>query len=825
MKFKIKFFGLSTIAALVMSSPIIAPAKSLTASVNAKDGSYSISAESVASPVLNATPAIRVNGKWIHAKDYPSCEPKHSAVTGELGDAQEWYIRYSGLKGAPDLLLRIRTYNARPFGELQLTATNSTSAPIQIESFRLIDANGAQIIQLGGDPTSDRVLSDSFSEDRPALQLHNLGEAENHVHRAVGVQLIYNQQSHQSWFIGALTSDKFLSVLRLHMAGDHTAATHDYEVDSTGTTELLKENSLQESSEEDRVELSLPVAPGAVLSSERMLVSVSDDYHDQLETYAHLVRDLHHARVTVPTPLGWWSWTAYYFGLNQGTALTNAEWLSQHLKQYGYTLFHMDEGYHYARGESTTPDGVLFPDGIAALERKVVSQGLTPGVWTSPFEVSERSWVFEHHPEWLVHNAKGSPIHIGLVAEGKDHLYALDTTHPGAQDYLRKTYSTLVNWGIRYIKMDFMEDSAIEGYYHLPNTTALEAERIGIQTIRGAVGEHVLLDKDGSELLNPVGLVDMGRISQDTGHTFQSSKEAAPGIAARYYMNRNYFIADPDAFTVSKQTVDDQSWHNGQRALTLDEAKVSIALTAVSGGMFEIGDDLPTLGEDADRVALVQNRDLLDMALLGRASTPLDLMSYSVADTQPSVFLVHEEAGQSIVTVFNWTESTRTHTLTRAELGLDPRRKYDFTDIFTSYKAPESVGAAIHLSQPAHSVRMLKIVDTQRTATPPNATITAPRTGNAGETLAFSASAAKEDAPLLQVSWDFGDGVHEKGLRAEHTFTHAGRFTMVVHEIGIGGVAREQSFSITITGAVPTKFMPENKRRLIEPSHPKANDE
>jgi len=51
-------------------------------------------------------------------------------------------------------------------------------------------------------------------------------------------------------------------------------------------------------------------------------------------------------------------------------------------------------------------------------------------------------------------------------------------------------------------------------------------------------------------------------------------------------MNRNYFVADPDAFTVSTQTVDDQSWHGGQRQLSLEEAKVSIALAAVAGGMF-----------------------------------------------------------------------------------------------------------------------------------------------------------------------------------------------------------------------------------------------
>ena len=46
-------------------------------------------------------------------------------------------------------------------------------------------------------------------------------------------------------------------------------------------------------------------------------------------------------------------------------------------------------------------------------------------------------------------------------------------------------------------------------------------------------------------MLNPVGIVDAGRISQDTGHTFGASKDAASGIAARYYMNRNFFRCGP----------------------------------------------------------------------------------------------------------------------------------------------------------------------------------------------------------------------------------------------------------------------------------------
>jgi alpha-galactosidase len=785
------------------------------------DGSYMISASGVGA-VLHAVAAAKVDGRWLNAADYP----RHIVTTtaeanGELGAAKVATIRYTGRKDAPDLLLKLRAYSEVPFGDLQLTAINTTGALVEIQSLRVLEAKGGGkdgILNLGGPAAADRVLSDSFSEDRPAMQLRDLGDAEKNIHRAVGVQLLYNQQSGQSWFIGALTSDKFLSVLRLHMtSAGPVAAMASYEVDSTGTTELLIENSLQDSPAKDRVALSLHLAPGRELSSERMLFSVSNDYHHQLETYAHLVRDLHHARITAPTPIGWWSWTAYYFGLNEGAALSNAQWLSQHLKPLGYQFFHMDEGYQFARGEYATPDAALFPQGVGAFEHKVMNEGLTPGIWTAPFEVSERSWIYTHHPEWLVHNAQGEPIHIGSVTNGVDNLYALDPTHPDAQAYLRNTYSTLVHdWGIRYIKMDFMEDSAIEGFYHVPETTALEAQRIGIQTIRNAVGPDALLDKDGCELLNPVGLVDMGRISQDTGHTFSSSKDAASGIAARYYMNRNYYLADPDAFSVSTQTVDDQNWHGGAKPLTLDEAKVSIALSAVSGGLYEIGDDLPTLGEAADRVTLVENRDLLDMARLGRASTPLDLMTYETGDLQPSIFFLKQTSRRSIVTVFNWSETSRRHTLTRAALGLDAKADYTVTEVLTEKNSPAPLGTAIDVQQPPHSVRIFKVVNTGIPAQPPAVITTVASSGKAGEPLVFQAASSKSDNPALTYSWEFGDGVVVEGFRTTHTYTHAGIYTVHLKATGFAPEPSLESFSITITGSVGTKFKPENKRRFVE---------
>jgi alpha-galactosidase len=822
-----RILGLTLAIPFAFTASAQQQAVSLQLKPDATDGSYSISAPGISVPILRATAAAKVNGKWLHAADYPKHFVSTKIANGELGAGRLVTIQYTGRTDAPDLLLSLRTYDASPFGDMQLTAHNTTGHAIEVQDLRVLESEHGKegglkgdLINLGGSASADRVLNDSFSEDRPAMQLHDLSDAKANVHRAVGVQLLYNQQSKQSWFIGALTSNKFLSVLRLHMAP--AGVMNAYEVDSTGTTELLIENSLHRSSEKDRVELSLSVPQGGELSSERMLFGVSTDYHGQLETYAHLIRDIHHALVTAPTPIGWWSWTAYYFGLDQGTALTNAQWLSQHLKPLGYDFFHIDEGYQFARGEYATPDASLFPEGMGSLEHKVINEGLTPGIWTAPFEVSERSWVYTHHPEWLVHNAQGEPIHIGFVTNSLDHLYALDTTHPGAQTYLHSTYSKLTReWGLRYIKLDFMEDSAIEGFYHVPQTTALEAQRIGIQTIRDAVGPNVLLDKDGCELLNPVGLVDTGRISQDTGHTFSSSKDAATGIAARYYMNRNYFLADPDAFSVSTQTVDDQHWHGGTKQLTLDEAKISIVLSAVSGGLYEIGDDLPTLGEAPDRLALVENRDLLDMARLGRASVPLDLMTYDPLDLQPSIFELQQTRHQSIVTVFNWSEISRSHSLTRAALGLDPKANYTVSEVLTTPSDSTSLSASLDVKQPAHSVRVFKIINTDIPAEAPMVNATVAPSGKTGEPMSFSAVAKDAGNPILNCSWSFGDGITVAGVKTTHSYTHAGSYTVGLRCSGFAPQSDVQTFTVKTTGSVATKFIPTRQRRFEEEAEPK----
>lgn len=786
---------------------------------SAQNGSYTLRQQNGPAQIAAGT-AAKVNGEWLHASDYP----KHAIASANVDGTEQLTITNSGAAGKPDLVCSLRLHSDPAYAEIAVEVRNSTQKEIEVQGIRLIEIRNADGLQIGGPDASDRILSDSFSEDRPAMSIHDFGRTDNTdddnvkrgLYRGVGSQLIYNRESKDSIFVGALTSEKWLTVLRLHAQPQGKIAS--YEVDSTGTTELENENSLRSAPPQDHVELSLPVAPGKSIASEKIMVALGPDYHATLEAYGRLVRDLHHARVSMPTPIGWWSWTAYYFGLNQGAALTNAEFLSENLKKFGYKFFHIDEGYQYARGEYTTANATNFPEGLAAFEEKVQRLGLTPGIWTAPFEISERSWVYEKHKDWLVHNAQGQPIHAGyVIAEREqDPLYIIDSTNPGAQNYLRQTYTTLTrDWGIRYIKLDFMDDSAIEGHYYRPNTTAMEAQRIGLKVIRDAVGDNVILDKDGSVMLNPVGLVDCGRISQDTGHTFESSHDAATGIAARYYMNRNYFVSDPDAFTVSRQTVDEQEWHGGKHPLSIDEARVSIALSAVSGGMYEIGDDLPTLGADADRMALVENRDLIDMARLGRASLPVDLMSYAPEDEMPSIFVLHESKRQSIVSIFNWTDKERQHQVQMAELGLGNKEEQISDVLGTGIQVQQNDGAVSFTLAP-RSVLVLKVIDSSISPAGPEVRANVPEHVTVGKAESFSAEAAADGVPVLEYRWEFGDGTSLAGRETRHTYTHPGNFAVHLVANGIDGVPFEKTFQVEATGRFDTRFNPARIVRRTE---------
>jgi hypothetical protein len=262
-------------------------------------------------------------------------------------------------------------------------------------------------------------------------------------------------------------------------------------------------------------------------------------------------------------------------------------------------------------------------------------------------------------------------------------------------------------------------------------------------------------------------------------------------------------VSDPDP---------DPQANDGVRPLTLNEAQVSIALAAVSGGLFEIGDDLTTLGADPDRMALAKNRDLIHMAQLGRASVPLDLMSYAPEDELPSIFLLKEDNRTSILTVFDWTEKPRAHTFNMPDFGLSSSHSYQITNVLDPGARVSLTSGPLTVNQPARSVRIFKIVDASIPGVPIKLGVHVPREGRAGESLRFAARGEDKSQPVICCEWDFGDGVTANSESVRHTYTHPGEFQLKLRANGENGVVDMQTFSIVISGRMETQFIPASQR-------------
>jgi alpha-galactosidase len=793
--------------------------RSLFVSAGGNGGTYKV-ATTEGQVVFEARVGAEIDHQWVRSTDYSRCQSVLSSYRDALGTSRQLTVTCGGLGGKPDLVYVVLLYDEAPYGTIQVKLQNGTKKALSVQAIRSVETVGPDVIGLGGPQSADRVLSDSFSEDRPDLRIYDLGKAPGGLHRGVGSQLIYNRDSKQSLFLGALTSGRLLTVMHLRASDrDTESKILSYTVDSTGTTEIMKDYDLSSSGTDNQVELSVPVEPGQELVSERLLFAAGPDYHKQLLQYGDAIRRLHNSRVEGETPVGWWSWTAYYGGINQGASLSNADWQAEHLKSLGYKYFQIDEGYQYARGEYETANATQFPDGMRFVGHHITRDGLVFGVWTAPFEVTSRAWVYEHHKDWLVRNGKGEPISLGNVwGQKTDVLYALDTTNPGAQEYLRQTYKKIVReWGVRFIKLDFMDSTAVEGYRYRPNTTALEAQRIGLQVIRDSVGDEVILDKDGSPMLNPVGLVDTGRISVDTGHSFQRTKNAASGIAARFYMHRNFFLSDPDAFNVTAGYL--LEGDKPQPPVTLSAAQASIALAAMCGGMYEIGDDLMLLGSERDRLALVENRDLLNLAKVGMASTPIDLMTYAPEDEQPSIFFLRQSPRQAMLTVFNWTTTPRSHAVKLADLGLPVGHALVATNVLSPEEPVSLSDGVVQVErQIPESVKVMKIVDTNVAKAAPALEAQVPSTAKTGQIIFLSVKADAGGVPAVSYRWDFGDGTSSEGPRASHAYTRPGHFMIHLSVDGVDGITAEQNFPMQVAGEFQVHPNLTENRRFVEPT-------
>ena len=151
-----------------------------------------------------------------------------------------------------------------------------------------------------------------------------------------------------------------------------------------------------------------------------------------------------------PRPVLINNWEATYFAFDEAKLLE----IATSARDLGVELFVLDDGWFGSRDDDTTSLGDWFvdrrklPAGIAGVASKVVTLGLQFGLWLEPEMISERSRLFEAHPDWAV-GVPGRPR-----TESRQQL-VLDMSRPEIVDHLFGVLSEiLASAPISYVKWD-----------------------------------------------------------------------------------------------------------------------------------------------------------------------------------------------------------------------------------------------------------------------------------------------------------------------------------------------------------------------------------
>ncbi|NLA36948.1 MAG: alpha-galactosidase [Actinobacteria bacterium] len=410
-----------------------------------------------------------------------------------------------------------------------------------------------------------------------------------------------------------------------------------------------------------------------------------------LRSTAELAGDAMEARgVDAAHPAGWCSWYYYFTKVTEADVRANLAVLAEDGRGgevFGCDYVMIDDGHQAGIGDwLTTSD--KFPSGMASLAADIRAAGFDAGIWWAPFIVGARSRVARSHPEWLVRNAKGRPVHALLNPNWAREMpiYALDTTHPGALEHLARVADTIGNeWGYRIQKLDFLFTASLPGVRHDRSATRAQSLRRGLEAIRDGAGEDSFLLGCGSPLGPAVGVVDAMRIGADVTPSWNSAiakylGRGRHGLATvnalrntinRSVLDRAWFLNDPDCLMVRADNT----------SLTEAEVRTMCTVFGLTDGMIVLSDDLTAVR--ADRRSLVRRT----LGLTGGDHYVADL--FETAD--PSI-IVSRHADHVDVGVVNLTDEPRPARVEIDRLGIAEFARTDGPAEATEYWSGRTLG-------------------------------------------------------------------------------------------------------------------------------------
>lgn len=535
-------------------------------------------------------PRLKLTGNRVEELSGESCSNRH-------GSGKMLRVRYRPHQSGLALTLEAAQYEAHPFFALRIGLTNHGQQPVTLSTLTSLATTEMHF----GSEALDGWVNGFHSWDYTGFVPHDVRLPRTPFGRLTW-PLAHNPTTNRPFQEGIYASEQVGALIERDrqalIAGFIGVEDQFGQVFGNGRP---GKKSLTLRTTADGV----PLKPGETLWGEwAILYRVDLPHPDPIGVYAEAAARLTPPRILAQPPQpGWSSWYQFFDKVTAKDMQRNQQTLVTYRDRLPLGLIQLDDGYQPVWGDWLKTND-KFPDGIGAWADGVRSDGFTPGLWLSPFTVNLKSEFVQQHPETVLRNDKGRPSFGGFLFD--QFIYGLDPTHPVVQDYLRQVFETVVHdWGIPYLKLDFLYCGALPGRRYDPGRTRAQALRDGLKLIREVAGKEAVILGCGCPLGSALGIADIFRVSMDVapdwtprlfgiGFPFKKMQTTLPatrntlrGTLNRVWTHKRWWWLDADNLMVREQ-----------QNMTADEVKTLATVMALTGSHLVTSDDLPLLSDE-----------------------------------------------------------------------------------------------------------------------------------------------------------------------------------------------------------------------------------
>ena len=408
--------------------------------------------------------------------------------------------------------------------------------------------------------------------------------------------------------------------------------------------------------------------PGQSIQYERIVLKRAGNWLDVLDRFGSAIAAENGIGKLKPADFkGWATWDYYGFNFSTDDLLRNMEEIK---KIYpAANLFQIDAGWSTARGDNmiVRPD---LPGGMKAIAEKSKAAGMTAGIWIDGFRADTKSEIFKKHPEYFLRDQDDK-----IIVETKkktdeewNHVF-FDYSHPGTRAYMAECIRVIrEDWGFTYFKIDFMryglnkqikmQNPKVTQVKAYDSTiTDLERMRLGLKTMREAVGPDNYLLGCSAVFAPCIGFVDGMRTAGDINPNFDAFAERVLGNAGNFYLSK-VFNTDSDYLVFrAAADEDDAVSKEGKKSggiLTVNEAKMWADFCSLYGSCRLNSDNLLSLRPE--RIALV--KEVFNYPAMDE-TVPLDLWQHATKKADGFELILARKDKKIYLGVFNWGDAAK----------------------------------------------------------------------------------------------------------------------------------------------------------------------